>query len=102
MKDFVDINEVMKPVSHQKIDQFITIFNNLLLNKKNTMNSAFDRCPVLNDFEFEMVVEKARENGYELTRADDNYQTTTYTLKSIGRRNSPNNNQDTNKQQSLL
>jgi hypothetical protein len=76
------MNEIMQPINYEKIDFFIVRFNELMLQKKNKMNNALDRCPILNDFEFQKVNEQANLDGYEISKEEDNYGTITYTIKS--------------------
>ena len=82
MKNFVKMNEIMQPINYDKIDLFITRFNELMLQKKNKMNNALDRCPILNDFEFDKVCEQANFDGYEISKEEDKYGTITYTINS--------------------
>lgn len=62
---------------------FIYEFNKQLSLGITRMNTGLTPCKVLDDEEFEMAVECAKNAGMLLTREDDNYNTVTYTLKVI-------------------
>lgn len=64
-----------------KIDMFISKFNNAILQDKFTLNDGLDNIPSLNDTEFCIAEKMAKEEGWVLTRYADNYNTTSYKME---------------------
>jgi hypothetical protein len=70
-------------VSKDNMNSFILKFNELMKSDKFSANTVLDNIPYLNEREFKLVKEKAREMGYDLIQFDDNYNTVTYKLNNI-------------------
>jgi hypothetical protein len=83
MKKFIKADLVAYPeqVNTEKIDKFIDKFNTNLSRGKFTLNDGLDNIPHLNDNEFGVAVNMAKEEGWILTRFDDNYNTTSYKME---------------------
>lgn len=84
MKDFIKPPKSRDKIDEAKVDLFIEMFNKRIAKGRFSMNNALDSdVPYLNDTEFEAAQEQARKNGYLLSKAPDNYQTTSYYLKPM-------------------
>ncbi|MBK7362690.1 MAG: hypothetical protein IPJ01_10380 [Micavibrio sp.] len=64
-----------------KMNIFISKFNNAIQEGTFTLNDGLDSIPSLNDTEFSIVEKMAKEEGWTLTRFDDNYNTTSYKIE---------------------
>lgn len=91
MKEFIQAKNAKLPkekVDEKKVDRFIECFNKAIAKADpeetdgNTyyLNDGLDKIPTLNDAEFQTAANKAKKAGWKLTQADDNYQSTTYTM----------------------
>lgn len=81
-------------ISHKKLDKFADHFNASISTTKPEavtaegklgfrLNTGLDGIPALTDAELIIAQATARANGYILTEADDNYDTTTYTMQVL-------------------
>ena len=74
-------------VRQSVIDNFVTAFNKRIKKGEDCpiyLNTGEnDGIQILNDIEFEKCVELAHRWGWILTRANDNYQSVTYTLDKL-------------------
>lgn len=90
MENFIkpkDVKKIKEKLDSSKCDLFIKKFNLKLNGKNNTdgngaihLNNALDDVPTLNDNEFDYCVGLAMQQGWILSRYDDNYQTTSYKI----------------------
>lgn len=64
-----------------KINTFISKFNKAIVEGRFTLNNGLDSIPSLNDTEFGIAEKMAKEEGWILTRFDDNYNTTSYKME---------------------
>lgn len=94
MKTFVKASEIKmrkEKIDKYRVDKFIEKFNRSIIHDSEcesgdssfTINDLLDKVPTLNDNEFECAVELAKEQGWKLTRSDDNYQSVTYKMQKI-------------------
>lgn len=70
------------------VDKFIRKFNaHIKLNQSDSdnfhMNNGLDNIPTLNQKEFDFARDEAIKSGWELTKYNDNYNTTSYRMKKI-------------------
>lgn len=81
-------------IDKDKIDNFIDIFNEYIKSKHgkfdtvksyvlNNTIGVGEKLPWLNDTEFKHTIKLAKEEGWELSKKPDNYQTTMYIMKKI-------------------
>lgn len=103
-KSFVNANdkyESTEEIDEEKVDEFIDMFNEYIKSRNgryntgesyvindtiNTFSSGEEDAkflPGLNDTEFEYTVKLAKEQGWELTKKPDNYQTTSYYMTKL-------------------
>lgn len=64
-----------------KINMFISKFNNAIVKGTFTLNNGLDGIPSLNDYEFDIAKKMAKEEGWILTKFNDNYNTTSYKME---------------------
>lgn len=95
MKNFIrPRNEWVDNIDHEKLDKFADHFNVCISTTKPEavtaegklgfrLNTGLDGVPTLTDAELIIAKATARSNGYLLTEADDNYDTTTYTMQIL-------------------
>jgi hypothetical protein len=69
----------------EKVDYFIGVFNSAIDKNIFTLNTGLSAIPFLSQDDFNLAKEQARNNGYELSQFDDNYNTTSYKLTYIGK-----------------
>jgi hypothetical protein len=69
-------------VNKSKVNRFIKNFNGHIKHGEFDVNDGLDPdIEHLNESEFELAKEQAENNGYILTKLDDNNFTTTYRLE---------------------
>lgn len=68
----------------EKVDFFIGVFNSAIEKNIFSLNTGLSAIPLLSQDDFNLAKKQARINGYELSKFDDNYNTTTYKLTYIG------------------
>ena len=87
MKEFIKATKKQIRAHNQaNIDNFIDCFNRAIhkgYEEAYHLNTGLDKIPPLTDGEFELVCKQAEQNGYLLTRYDDNYQTISYKLSLV-------------------
>jgi hypothetical protein len=86
MKQFIKpstFKERKKRPDKTKVDEFIEKFNKLIKKGELEANDVLNKLPYLNESEFNLAVAIARENGWQLTQFEDNYNTTSYQLTEI-------------------
>ena len=69
----------------EKVDLFIRLFNSAIEKDVFSLNTGLSAIPLLSQDDFNLAKEQARNNGYELSQFDDNYNTITYKLTYIGK-----------------
>ncbi len=72
-----------EPIDKRRIDKFIKAIRRALKKHEMVINTGVDDFDKLNDTEFEQVRSDAEKNGYQLVQFEDNYQTTSYSLKKM-------------------
>ena len=70
-------------IDEYNVGDFIRIFNHSIKHKRFSLNNGLDKIPTLNDNEFKLAQKIAKEDGWCLTRIDDNYNTTSYKIEKI-------------------
>ena len=93
MEKFINASEVKlksESVDESKLEIFIKQFNKFISagGRSNNsddfcLNNGLDSIPTLNDTEFETAVKLAKNEGWVLTRQNDNYQSISYKMRKI-------------------
>ena len=93
MINFIPASQTNKPTvpeSTDRTDKFINMFNSCITSTTHPqpdgpfyLNDGLDKIPFLDSNEFLYLRGLAKEQGWSLTRYNDNYQTITYKMKRI-------------------
>ena len=75
-------------IDAKKVEKFISVFNSAIKTIYEedygvSLNTGFDKIPMLNYTEFEHAAKLTRKEGWLLTQHEDNYQTISYVLKKL-------------------
>ena len=69
----------------EKVDYFIRVFNSAIEKNIFTLNTGLSDIPFLSQDDFNLAKEQAKNNGYNLSQFDDNYNTTSYKITYVGK-----------------
>jgi len=86
MKTFIHASSVKRKkekIDRVKVEEFIDEFNRSIKRDDYCINTGLDRFSPLNDNEFSYVVKLARKQGWQLTRFEDNNQSTSYQIDQL-------------------
>jgi len=84
MKNFINAGEFSERrprASKERMERFIDEMNKALKRGERYISTAEPRVPFLNETEFSQVQKRAAKQGWYLTEAEDNYQTTMYKME---------------------